>query len=174
LVGEGSTYEGMEGRGGGLLLSETEGREGTERVGEENPPKVSVSRINTNPGQLSLLTHAGRCHRAVKICRSACETALIASSSSTCFVTFTPSSSLHRATHASALFIPRIFWGRGRFPQFLAPNGCQIVCSESFFSAGTSNELQIYHGSFLFNRQSTQELFVIKQSKGCKLKGRKG
>jgi len=29
------------------------------------------------------------------------------------------------------------------------PNGCQIVCSKSFFRSGRDNELQIYHANFL-------------------------
>ena len=34
------------------------------------------------------------------------------------------------------------FWGG-------VPNGCQIVCSKSFFRSGRDNKLQIYHANFL-------------------------
>ena len=49
----------------------------------------------------------------------------------------------------------------------IPPNGCQIVCSIFFFDR--DNELQIYHGNFLVLDKKHSKLFVIKQSKGCKI-----
>jgi len=46
------------------------------------------------------------------------------------------------------------------------PNGCQIMCSKSFFLPG--NELRIYHGNFLLMDNKHRKLLVIEQSKGCK------
>jgi len=70
-----------------------------------------------------------------------------------------PSRSLARRT----VLIPAYFFLGGG--GILAPakktynplDGCQTVCSKSFF--GWDDELQIYHGNFLFNGQQTQEIF---------------
>ena len=49
----------------------------------------------------------------------------------------------------------------------IPPNGCQIVCSKSFFS--TTNYRYISHGNFLLVDNKHKKLFVIKQSNGANL-----
>ena len=66
------------------------------------------------------------------------------------------------------LFIPSILGGGNFLPApqktYNSPsNGCQIVCSKSFFHR--DSELQIYHGNFLLMDNKLRKLFVIKQSK---------
>jgi len=73
-----------------------------------------------------------------------------------------------RLASCCTLFIPGIF---GAVPPqkklTIPPNGCRIVCSESFLF-GRDNESQIYHGNFLLMDNKHWKLFVIKQSKGCR------
>jgi len=62
-----------------------------------------------------------------------------------------------------ALFIPGIFFfGGGEFPSSkkitTPPNGCQIVCSKSFF--GRENELQLYHENFVLIDNKYRKLFI--------------
>ena len=67
-----------------------------------------------------------------------------------------------------SLFIPGIFLGEGgKSPHkktYNPPNGCHIVCSKSFFSAGIVNYKYITESLLMDNRH--RKLFVSKQSKG--------
>jgi len=71
------------------------------------------------------------------------------------------------------VFISSIFfWGGGDFLplpknlQFPPQTAAKLCALNVFF--GRDNELQIYHGNFLLMDNKHRQLFVIKQSKGCK------
>ena len=63
------------------------------------------------------------------------------------------------------------FWRKGNPPPSkklkIPPNGCQTVCSNSFFF-GRDNELRTYRGNLDLMHSKHGKLFVVKQSQGCK------
>jgi len=75
-------------------------------------------------------------------------------------------------SHGQRLFQASFFWGGGNLPlpklTLPPPNGCQIVCSKSFFSVGAMNCTEICHGNILLMDNKHRKLFVVKQSEGCR------
>jgi len=72
------------------------------------------------------------------------------------------------------MFIPAIFFGGGGIPppqknlvSPTSPNGWQIVCSKSLFSAGTMN-CQYITETFFLTDNKHGKLIAVKQSEGCK------
>ena len=63
------------------------------------------------------------------------------------------------------------FYGRGKFSRQKTYNppqtAAKLYALSLFF--GRDNELQIRHGNFLLTDNKHRKLFVIKQSKGCKI-----